>query len=112
METLTVNLDGISTNIKRQFFEAAFGKNIKESRQLLIMPNRYIIYREDHKYNGAGQWNKLFSSLTIAQKRTFSKLSTIDSRGQNAPSEFSQVNAILAHYRKGKSRSSEDDLLF
>ncbi|MBI4377921.1 MAG: cobalamin-binding domain-containing protein, partial [Nitrospinae bacterium] len=40
---------------KRKFIEAAFGKNINEFKKLLLMPDDYIIYREEHRFNGAGE---------------------------------------------------------
>ncbi len=88
---------------RREFFEAAFGKSIKEFKKLLIMPADYIIYREDHKDNGTAEWNDLLRSLTPNQRNDFLKIVRENRFDNNIRSEFSKVNALLEHYKKGKS---------
>lgn len=46
------------------FFEAAFGKNEKDFFQILSMPDRYIIYRDYYKNNGADEWKTKFQRLS------------------------------------------------
>ena len=82
------------------FFEAAFGKSVKEFMKLLIMPSEYIIFREDHKNNGTAKWNEQLSSLTHKQRSDFLDIIK-DNRFDNAThSKFREVNALLEHYKK------------
>jgi hypothetical protein len=85
---------------KREFFEAAFGKNIKEFRKLLIMPDQYIIYRTDYKNNGAKEWRRLFNSLTLNQRDDFLTIVNKNHFENDIPSKYSKVNALLEHYKK------------
>lgn len=71
---------------KRKFFEAAFGKNIKEFMKLLLMPDDYIIYREDHENNGA-------ADLICATQAN-----------NGIRSKYPNINKLLSHYKKHKSR--------
>lgn len=49
---------------KRPFFEKAYGKNIDEFRQLLLMPEDYIIYRDKNKNAGnTGAWWDAYTKL-------------------------------------------------
>lgn len=52
----------------KDFFEAAFGSNYDEFRRITLMPDDYIIYREDHKNNGALDWTETYRRLTENQK--------------------------------------------
>lgn len=54
------------TNDKGNFFERAFGKNINEFKQILYMPEAYIIYRDlfEKELGYTEEWRKLFCSLT------------------------------------------------
>jgi hypothetical protein len=96
---------------RKEFFEAAFGKNIDDFRKLLIMPDKYIIYREDNKNNGAAEWDKLLGALSAAHRTDFLRIVHENKLGGDAVSKYPEVNRILAHYKKKRS-SSSDDLLF
>ncbi len=89
---------------RREFFKAAFGNNIEEFKRLLIMPDNYIIYREDHKNNGAAEWGKQLRSLPTAQKNDFLRIVRENRFDGVTASEFPEVNALLAHYMKEKSQ--------
>lgn len=97
---------------RQEFFEAAFGKNIKEFKKLLIMPDRYIIYRNTYKNNGAAEWSSLLDSLSSVQKNDFLKIVRENRFDGNTASEYPNVNALLAHYKKDKSQVSEESRLF
>ena len=56
---------------KKKFFQAAFGRNLKEFRRILLMPDDYIIYRSKYESNGALKWWNSYSTLTPKQKRKF-----------------------------------------
>lgn len=89
---------------KRKFFEAAFGKNVKEFRKLLLMPERYIIYRDKHKNNGAARWNQLYSALTPKQKEQFHSMINVSIFQEDAYPKSPKVIALLAHYHRRKQQ--------
>lgn len=84
---------------KRKFFEAAFGKNLKEFKKLLLMPDNYIIYREDHKYNGAADWQRLYNSLSEKQKDDFRNLVFKNQFNDGTHSRYPKVNTLLSYYK-------------
>jgi len=53
------------------FFKAAFGSSEEEFKKIISMPEKYIIYREAHKNNGALDWLTLYKQLSPIQKRSF-----------------------------------------
>lgn len=87
---------------KRKFFEAAFGKNLREFKKLLLMPDDYIIYREDHKNNGAADWNDLYNSLSSKQKEEFRNFAYNNRFNSDICSKHPEVNELLSHYKKLK----------
>ncbi|MCL4474717.1 MAG: cobalamin-binding domain-containing protein [Nitrospirae bacterium] len=95
---------------RKEFFEAAFGRDIKEFRKLLIMPDKYIIYREDHKNNGTAEWSKLLGSLSATQKKDFLRIVHENRFDGSVASEYPEVNTLLEHYKKGKCQASEQHL--
>jgi hypothetical protein len=62
----------ISPNPK--FIRAAFGNSFEEFLEILSMPDRYIIYREKYKKNGANEWRRLFQKLPTHKKDEFLNL--------------------------------------
>lgn len=83
---------------KRKFFETAFGRNITEFKKLLLMPDDYIIYREEHKLNGAGEWSELYSSLNPKQKKQFKDIIFEgDFKNIQIPND-SKIANLLLHY--------------
>ncbi len=82
---------------KKYFFEAAFGKNHKEFKQILLMPDNYIIYREKHKNNGAAEWASLIKLLTPKLLSEFKSL--IKSNEYDTTSKNPRINEILMHYK-------------
>lgn len=83
---------------KKKFFEAAFGKNHEEYKNILLMPDHYIIYREDHKNNGAKNWNKKLQSLSKEQSIEFHN--AIYNINYEYHSNSKRVNSIISHYKK------------
>lgn len=97
---------------RKEFFEAAFGKNIREFMKLLFMPDNYIIYRESHKDNGTVDWNNLFKSLSPNQKNDLLKIINGNRFNDGICSRYPKVNAILLHYKKHKAQIAEISSLF
>lgn len=95
---------------KRKFFEAAFGKDLKEFKKLLLMPDDYIIYREKFKNNGTKDWKKLYCSLTHEQKEYFINLIKGNNLDDNIQSKYPKVNTLLSFYKKNKTKVSERSL--
>ena len=95
---------------KGEFFEAAFGRNVKEFTKLLIMPSQYIIFREQHKNNGTAQWNHLLSSLTPSQKCDFMKIVKQNRFEIDVSSRYPKVNTLLSHYKKSRPKSTQGNL--
>jgi len=84
---------------KRKFFEAAFGKNVKEFRKLLLMPEDYIIYREDHKNNGAADWNNLYRLLSPIEKQEFHNLVFKNQLNDGIHTKYPKVNKLVSYYK-------------
>ncbi len=83
---------------KKKFFEAAFGKNLREFKKLLLMPDEYIIYREEHKLNGASEWESIYYSLESYEKKEFHKIITNNDINLFSLSKSGKINSLLAHY--------------
>lgn len=86
---------------KRSFFEAAFGKNVKEFKQIIMLPEDFIIHRKIHKKNkdryklnrqidllGDNDKNALFE---IVKKNDFKEISSL--------SYNEQIKSILRLYK-------------
>jgi hypothetical protein len=95
---------------RREFFEAAFGKDLDEFNKLLIMPDKYIIYRRDYENNGASDWANSISSLSIAQKNEFLEIVCENKFDTDIPSKYPEVDNLLAHYRKNKRHNIQEAL--
>lgn len=91
---------------RKEFFEAAFGKNLEEFRKLLIMPDNYIIYRANHKDNGTSKWWKLYNSLLPKQKKEFLYIVYKNDFSNGNCSKYSKVNNLLSHYKNPKAKTS------
>ena len=83
---------------KRKYFDTAFGKDIKEFKKLLLMPDDYIIYREEHKLNGAGEWNELYSSLDFKQKKKFRNIVFENNFKNLQTPDDPKIAELLQHY--------------
>lgn len=84
---------------KREFFDKAFGRNLKEFYKLLLMPDDYIIYREDHENNGAADWNTLYSLLSPIEKQEFHNLVFKNQLNTGINTKYSKVNKLVSHYK-------------
>ena len=85
------------------FFKAAFGKDIAEFKQILSMPEIYIIYRKPYLKESKA-WLKLYQELSIAQKKILYK--TCDnpiSAGVISQEKDPLLRKIYKHYLKIKN---------
>lgn len=89
---------------KREFFHAAFGKNVAEFKKLLMLPDNYIIFREDHKDNGVADWAKIYHSLSDAQQDEFHNIIFENHFSNEVQSKYSKINMLLAHYKAPKQK--------
>jgi len=92
---------------RKIFFEAAFGKNPKEFKKIILMPEDYIIYREKHKNNGAKKWTKNFNSLSREQSSEFLKI--IQDNQYGFHSKYQKVNKLLGHYKKYRDKNTKEE---
>ena len=46
------------------FIDTAFGRTFEEFIEIVSMPDKYIIFRNEHKNNGASEWRKLYRRLS------------------------------------------------
>jgi hypothetical protein len=91
---------------RREFFHAAFGKNVAEFKKLLMLPDNYIIFREDHKDNGAADWAKIYDSLSDVQQDEFHNIVFKNQFNNGQLSAYSKINILLAHYKIPKQQVS------
>jgi hypothetical protein len=85
----------------QNFFKAAFGDSFEEFIEIICMPDRYIIYREDHKQNGASEWKKLFRKLSENDRREFVRALDITHHSRDRKREidrFKKFRSLLDHY--------------
>ena len=83
----------------RNFFERAFGKNLREFEELLHMPEAYIIYRKVFEEIGLTQeWRSLYNGINPTEKELV-KLIIQKNDFHNIPQVLSeQSRELLSHY--------------
>ena len=91
---------------KREFFHAAFGRNVEEFKKLLLLPDNYIIFRKDHENNGAADWEKVYDSLSNEQQDEFHDIVFENQFTKDLQSNYSKINTLLAHYKAPKQQGS------
>lgn len=95
----------------KEFFDEAFGANVDEFETLLWMPELFIIYRSEFKYNLTQEWKTAFYSLDEPDlDRAKQIISKNKFKGEiDFSSENKQVQKVLFYYMLDK-RSAEDYL--
>ena len=84
-----------------EFITAAFGRDIEDFYRILAMPDRYIIYRDHYKSNGAGEWWKKFRRLSEADRNEFLDLLERLNRDRNRRRTIAglkKYRSLLEHY--------------
>ena len=85
---------------KIDFFRRAFGNDLNEFNQLLWMPEKYIIYRNENIQNkNSGRWVDLYSQLDPQSRTQFHALIG-DNVFVNKESDNSIIELLLMHYSK------------
>lgn len=94
----------------RDFFEAAFGESAERFREILAMPDDYIIHREQHRDDGAADWLTEYRKLTDSEVDEFLALlehahqDGIESTPEALRSRYA---ALLAHYEFRNRRAAQ-----
>ena len=88
---------------KKKFFQAAFGKNLKEFRRILLMPDDYIIYRSKYEANGAVDWRNTYLMLNPKQKRKFHAIVYENDFKNGRDTNDPIINTLLQPYYKTSS---------
>lgn len=88
---------------ERSFFDAAFGKDIKEFHKIMQMPEDYIIYRKIHTNNGdIDSWWNALNSLSVKDYDVASELiKTNDFKNVEQKTSNKNIIKFMKHYRKG-----------
>lgn len=82
------------------FFAAAFGKTYEEFLEIIAMPDRYIMFREENKQNAIA-WRILYKSLSDSEQEEFlSVLDTLHSSKNRRDDllKYDKYSKLLAHY--------------
>jgi hypothetical protein len=88
------------------FLRNAFGETYDEFLEILSMPDRYIIYREHHRDDGAADWNREYQRLSAGQKdQLLDILRDLNGAWRQRPQKLAcldrRFRSILEHYYPG-----------
>lgn len=85
---------------KKDYFDAAFGKNTNEYHRILLMPEDYIVNRHKHEDDGsADSWWTQVCALTESERDLFLSIVLSNQFGRAQYSELPRgVRAALSHY--------------
>jgi len=84
-----------------EFTKAAFGSDIEEFYKILSMPDRYIIYRDHYKNNGAAEWWSRFRKLSESDRIEFLDLLerlNKDRKRKNTITGLKKFRSLIEHY--------------
>lgn len=84
---------------RREFFEAAFGRDEQEFREICMMPEHYIVYRRKNDRR-AEEWRKLYHRLGKIQHRRLLELlaESCWATKNHCRRERGTLGKILEHY--------------
>ncbi len=95
-----------------EFFYAAFGQSLEEFEEIISMPDRYIIWRNRFRDNGAADWHTLYRRLSPSDKEEFlALLQTLNKAGNRKEivTQNGRFRALLGHYYPdGQQPGAED----
>lgn len=86
--------------VKKGFFQRAFGKDIDEYRKILLMPEEFILKRNEHRDDGSTElWWDLYNGLDMHEKEIFSSLVVRRDEYQTDGRELSEaLFKVLSYY--------------
>lgn len=97
------------------FYRAAFGESFNDFIEIVSMPDRYIIHRENYKDDGAKDWKRLFRRLTENDREEFLKALDIIHHSRTKTEglkRFKKFRPLLEHYYPhGKVPHDSDHLI-
>jgi len=82
------------------FFEAAFGVDAAEFRQIALMPDDYIIHRRLHEDDSAADWLRDYQKLTKSERTEFLAVVSKNrvSEAEALSASTARLKRLLAHY--------------
>jgi len=88
------------------FIRGAFGESFEQFLEILSMPDRYIIYREHYRHDGAADWKKQYGRLNAGQKaQLLDILRDLNAAPRERPKRLSSLDRafrpIIEHYYPG-----------
>jgi len=97
-------VNGGAVSARHDFFHAAFGENHAEFREILAMPEPYIIHRKKFSENGAATWRRQFRALTEGEREQVLEEVSGRTRGEidrrRAELDSHDMQRVLKHYAK------------
>jgi hypothetical protein len=107
----------VSPNL--DFVRNAFGETCEEFLEILTMPDRYIIYREHYRNDGAADWRRSYAKLDADQRgRLLDSLRELNTSPHDRPERIARLDRplrrIMEHYYPGgrtAPRTPEDEEL-
>jgi len=88
------------------FIRGAFGETYEQFLEILSMPDRYIIYREHYRNDGAADWKKEYDRLNADQKAQLLEiLRELNANLRERPRRLARLHRpfrrIIEHYYPG-----------
>jgi hypothetical protein len=83
------------------FFAAAFGESYEQFLEIISMPDRYIIHRNQFKDHEGADWRKLYTKLSPTEKEDFLLALEALHKSKNRKADFERqkrFRGILEHY--------------
>lgn len=87
-----------------EFFSAAFGQTYEEFLEIISMPDRYIIYRDHYKNNGAYDWKVLYRKLSPSDRQELMSVLYLlhtSPKRERELQRYAKFKDILEHYYPG-----------
>lgn len=84
-----------------EFFDTAFGRTYEEFLEIISMPDRYIVHRNDYKDQEAEEWRKRFQKLSPNDRKKFlSLLANVHKSGMRKSEilSHSKFAPLFEHY--------------
>ena len=82
---------------RKEFFEIAFGTNAKEFKQIISMPDNFILYRSKHRDNGAKEWGNIYKELDKKQIDIFIDSVSVSKRDLTLTDD-TLIDKLLLYY--------------